>query len=244
MLGVIGVSTAFEYGLKSMYEGTVGRVFEWIGPDSPTPEERVAARVNADYARFIAIRPWYEFGYPAARRALWAASDTVGPGWARRLERRFILTVEFTIKGWYARLIGGGTQTVYAADEDSRWILVAGSADSADVPNVRKVASLDRGYHAVRVPRYAGVRDALLALAATPSMARAVELSGNERVAITGIAPRDWRPSAGLTPIMAYAVPADPARIRVVLDVAVMDLVRLLAEEARRGLRVDHVYDY
>ena len=244
MLGVIGVSTAFEYGLKSIYEGTVGRVFEWLGPGSPTPEERVAARVNADYARFIAIRPWYEFDYPAARRSLWAASDSSGPGWARRLERRFILTVEFTIKAWYARLIGGGTQTVYAADEDLRWILVAGAVDSARVPNVRRIVSLDRGYRAVSVPRYAGVRDALLALAAAPSTVRPVELSGNERVAITGTAPRDWRPSAGLTPIMAYAVPADPTKIRVVLDVAVMDIVRLLTGEAPRGLRVDHVYDY
>ena len=97
MLGVIGTSTALEYGLKSMYEGTVGRLLEWAGPGTMTPEERVAAQVNRDYARFIAIRPWYEFDYAAARRALGTAGREPGEGLARRFERRFILGVEFTV---------------------------------------------------------------------------------------------------------------------------------------------------
>ncbi|MFL5583186.1 MAG: FAD-binding protein [Gemmatimonadaceae bacterium] len=246
MLGVIGTSTALEYGLKSIYEGTVGRLFEWTGPDGMTPEERVAARVNSDYARFIAIRPWYEFDYVAARRALWASADEPGRGLARRLERRAILTLEFTLKGWYARLIGGGTHAAYAPDADARWLLVAGAADSARIPGALRIVPLDRGYRAVLVPRYAGVRDALVALAADPAASRAVELAGNERVAITGTAPLAWRAPAGMTPILAYRVPVDATRMRVVADVPVMDLVRLLAAERARpaGLRVDHVYDY
>ena len=246
MLAVIGTSTALEYGLKALYENTVGRMFEWMGPDAPTPEERVAARVNTDYARFIAIRPWYEFDYPAARRDLWATSDQPGGSALRRLERRVILTVEFTLKGWYARLIGGGTRTVYAPDEETRWLLTAGAADVARVPGVDTTVRLDRGYTALRVPRYAGVRDAVFALAAGPAASRIVELSGNQRVAITGTAPRNWRPPAAMTPILAYEVPIHRDRVRVVAEVPVFELSRLLAAEAKAsdGLRVDHVYDY
>ncbi|HEX5831567.1 MAG TPA: FAD-binding oxidoreductase, partial [Gemmatimonadaceae bacterium] len=73
MLTVIGTSTALEYAVKGLYESTIGRASEWVGPTTATPEERLAAQVNTDYARFIAIRPWYQFDYRRARRALWAA---------------------------------------------------------------------------------------------------------------------------------------------------------------------------
>ena len=246
MLGVIGTSTALEYGLKSMYEGTVGRVFEWTGPSAPTPEEKVAARVNADYARFIAIRPWYEFDYAAARRALSAAADEPGDGAARRLERRTILWFEWWIKGGYAAMIGGGTQAAYAPDEDTRWILAAGEVDSASLPGLAELRRLDRGYTALRVPRYAGTRDALAALARDPSRVRAIETSGNGRIAITGTAPLGWTPPPGIAPVLAYQVPIDPSRMRVLLDVPVPQLLRLLQAQrlAVPGLAVDHVYDY
>jgi hypothetical protein len=245
MLAVIGTSTAFEYGLKSMYEGTVGRFFEWIGPDSLTPEERVAAKVNTDYAKFIAIRPWYEFDYAAARRDLLAAADQDAPGALRRLERRAILAFEFTLKKWYAALIGGGTQAVYAPDEVTRWVLAVGKVDSARTPGLQRRVALYRGYQALAFPRYAGVRDAIVALSAD-SAVRVVELSGNQHVAITGTAPVGWRPPVGLTPIMAYLVPSDRARLRVVANVHAADLLAVLREERRRpdGLRVDHLYDY
>lgn len=246
MLGVIGTSTALEYGLKAMYEGTVGRAFEWLAPAQPTPEERVAARVNADYARFIAVRPWYEFDYPAARRALWAARHEASPGTARRLERRALLTLEWTLKGWYAALIGGGTHAAYAPDEATRWLIVAGAVDSSRVPGLAEVRHLDRGYTALRVPRYAGVRDALRALAAEPGAVRAIELSGNQRVAVAGTVPASWRPPAGVTAILTYRVPTDTARVRALVDVPVTALLGFLHDEgsAPSGLRVDHVYDY
>ena len=246
MLAVIGTSTALEYGLKSLYEGTIGRIFEWMAPPSPTPEERVAARVNSDYAHFIAIRPWYEFDYPAARRALWAARAEAGPGKLRRFERRAIVTVEFTLKGWYARLISGGTRAAYAPDETTRWLVVAGTLDGVRLAECDTSIRLDRGYRALRVPRYAGVRDALLAMADSAASVRAVEISGNRRIAITGTARLSWRPSPSMTPILAYKVPIDRTRMRVLVDVPVTELLRLLLEERQspNGMTVDHIYDY
>ena len=245
MLAVIGTSTAFEYGVKSIYEGTIGRLSEWLGPDGLTPEERVAAKVNSDYARFIAIRPWYEFDYVAARRDLFAAAREDAPGWFRRLERRAILAIEFTVKGWYAALIGGGTHAVYAPDEITRWVLAVGPVDSSRVPGLIRRVPLYRGYQALALPRYAGIRDGLVALSAD-SLLRVVELSGNQHVAITGTAPSDWQPPPGVTPILAYRVPIDSTRIRVIADVVATDLLAILRRERAnpRGLRLDHLYDY
>jgi len=246
MLAVIGTSTALEYGLKALYENSVGRVTEWLAPEGTTPEERVAARVNADYARFIAIRPWYEFDYAGALRALAAAGDAPGAGRVRRAERYAILWLEFQAKRAYATLIGGGTQVAYDADEETRWLLVAGGSPGATPPRTDSVVTLPRGYRALRVPRYAGVLTALRALAADSVPVRLVEIAGNGRVAVTGTAPLGWRPAAAAAPILAYRVPTDPARMRVLVDVPVLELVQFLRVEESRpdGLGIDHLYDY
>jgi hypothetical protein len=243
MLAVIGTSTALEYGLKGIYESTVGRATEWLAPDAPTPEERVAAAVNAEYATFIAIRPWYEFDYARARDRLWAAWDAPGAGAVRRAERQAVLTLEFTVKQGYAALIGGGTHAVYQPDADRRWLVVAGQVDPAALPTLRRRVPLDRGYEALAVPRYGPYRDALLALARDPSAVRVVELSGAGHVAITGTAPRGWRPPAGTALVLATPVIDDPASVRFVLDVRVPELLTVL-HELRAPAAVDHVYDY
>ena len=245
MLAVIGASTALEYGIKSIYEGTIGRLTESLGPGTPTPEERVAASVNAEYARFIAIRPWYEFDYAKARRALSAAGNETGPGGVRRFERRVVLGLEFTLKAWYAALLGGGTQAMYAPDENTRWLLAVGRVDSALVPGVSRRVPLYRGYQAIAVPRYAGVRDAVFALSGD-TLARVVELSGNQHIAISGTAPVGWQPPAGIAPVLAYRVPTDSTRIRVVADVMAPDLLGIVRRQRADsgGLRIDHLYDY
>lgn len=71
MLCVIGVSTAVEYGLKDIYEGTIARLFAPYLPKGGTDEDRYAARVARDYATLITTRGWYEFSYTGALRGLW-----------------------------------------------------------------------------------------------------------------------------------------------------------------------------
>ena len=65
-------------------------------------------------------------------------------------------------------------------------------------------------------------------------------------MAVTGTAPASWQPPVGVTPILAYRVPTDAARIRVLVDVPVTALLGFVNAEdgASDGLRVDHVYDY
>ncbi|MDF1505614.1 FAD-binding oxidoreductase, partial [Roseisolibacter sp. H3M3-2] len=245
MLAVIGTSTAVEYGLKGLYENTVGRLTEALAPAAPTPEERVAAAVNAEYAEFIAVRPWYEYDYARARAQLMAAVREPGPDAAPRVERRLALGLEFLVKQGYAALIGGGTHAVYQPDADRRWIVVAGAADSATraaLPTLRASVPLDRGDRALAAPRYGPYRDALLALARDPAV-RVVELSGAGHVAVTGTAPRGWRPPPGTSLVLATPAIDDPGRVRFLLDVRVPELLAAL-REVRAPAAVDHVYDY
>jgi FAD/FMN-containing dehydrogenase len=253
MLGVIGISTAVEYGLKGLYENTVGRLFELAAPAGGTAEDRYAARVAADYAALITTRGWYEFPFGHALGELWTEVPWGGPGKLRKWERRFALSAEYGVKAVYAALIGLGTGAAYSPDKDLRYLVAVGwPPRSGSAAALRPVARLDRGYTLLSVRRYAPFRDALLALAERADEVRLAELSGSELVTLTGTAPAGWRSPARSTPVVAYATPADRSRVRVLLAVSARDLLDVLRELRREaslpspsgGFVVDHVYDY
>ena len=69
---VLGASTTVEYGMKGLYEHTVGRLAEATRTGSAlTPEERFAAKVAQDYVDFIRIDPWYLFDFKSRLTQLW-----------------------------------------------------------------------------------------------------------------------------------------------------------------------------
>ena len=272
MLNVIGVSTAIEYGIKGVYEGTVGRCFELFMPEGGTAEDKYAAVVARDYAKLITTRGWYEFSFTNALGKLWSDVPMTGPGFLRKWERRFALSAEYAIKALYASVIGAGTAAGYTPDQFTRYAVVAGWNDSlgvgntASVPNTanldeavastnsasvlsdarfRTVMSLDRGYTLVAVNRYDPYRDALLALSDHSNRVRLAEISGAEFVTVSGTAPKSWQlpPRTGL--VVAYAMPDDPSRTRMLLRVHVRDVLDVLAPLRNEGeFRVEHIYDY
>ncbi|MEO7362611.1 MAG: hypothetical protein ABI120_19930, partial [Gemmatimonadaceae bacterium] len=272
MLNVIGVSTAIEYGLKGIYEGTLGRVFEPWGTDGGTDEDKYAAKVARDYATLITTRGWYEFSFGGALRGLWRDVPMSGPGILRKWERRFALSSEYLIKAAYATVIGAGTSAGYTPDVLTRYAVVAGWDDSlATVPvaagtgdtlhttlrtdtlpeeqtltsRFRKVMSLDRGYTLVAVNRYNPYRDALLELSNHANRIRLAEIAGAAVVTLSGTAPKTWRANPRTSVVVAYTTPDDSTRTRMLLKVQARDLLDVLARMRRDGqFRVDHIYDY
>jgi hypothetical protein len=144
MLGVIGVSTAIEYGLKGLYENTIGRLSELNFPDGGTAEDKYG-KVARDYATLIATKGWYEFGFMNAFKGLWTQVPMTGPGMFRKWERRFALSAEYLVKAMYASVIGAGTAAGYTPDELTRYALAVGWSDSLAASD-----SLHAGFHAVR----------------------------------------------------------------------------------------------
>ena len=253
MLGVIGLSTALEYGLKGLYENTIGRLFELDRPMGGTAEEKYAAAVADAYAKLIVEKGWYEFGFARALGHLWTDVPLFGPGLLRKWERRAALSGEYAIKAVYATIIGIGTSSAYEADVLPRYVVAAGWSDSlaqrgeagdSALRAMHRVEWLDRGYALLTVPRYTPFRDALLALSMHSDRVRVAEISGNRVVTFTGTAPRAWTIPSRATEVVGYAAPTDPRRVRVVLAVDARDLLDVLAVARRNGLLVDHIYDY
>lgn len=250
MLAVIGTSTALEYGIKAAYENTIGRLTEFAMPSGGTAEDRYAAKVAGDYGRLIHVKGWYEFSFANALRGLWTDVPLGGPGLVRKLERRAVLSAEYGIKAVYATLIGVGTQAGYVRDRPGRYVVAAGWSDSlalADsaLAGVRRTATLDRGYALLAMPRYDPYRDALTAMGRHATTLRLAEASGCEMITLVASVPGGWTAPVGAVPVLAYAIPVDPQRTRVLLRAQVRDLLDVLgAMRATPGVRVEHVYDY
>jgi hypothetical protein len=250
MLGVIGTSTAIEYGLKGLYENTIGRLSELNFPDGGTAEDKYAAQVARDYAMLIATKGWYEFGFMDALEGLWTQVPMTGPGFFRKWERRFALSAEYLVKAAYASVIGAGTAAGYAPDETTRYALAVGWSDSlaaadSSHPGFRAVKQLDRGYTLLAVPRYDPYRDALLALSDHADRVRLAEIDGNEVVTVSGTAPVAWKTPARTSVVVAYRQPDEPVRTRMLLRVQARDLLDVLHGLRAGGqFRVEHIYDY
>lgn len=247
LLSVIGMSTAIEYGFKEVYESTVGRLAELNMPPGGTAEDRYAAQVAADYVELISRRGWYEFDFAGVLRDLWTKVPLGGPGIVRKWERRLALSAEYGIKAAYAALIGFGTKSAYTADEIQRGIVAVGWSDSiaASAPQLKAGANLDRGYTLLTVPRYTSFRDALIALSNRSSDVRLAELCGSEIVTISGTAPQDWLAPARTGVVIAYAVPVEPTRNRMLLRAGARDLLDVIHGLRREGkFKIEHIYDY
>jgi hypothetical protein len=71
------------------------------------------------------------------------------------------------------------------------------------------------------------------------------EFNGNGQLALTGVSACDRRPPAGTIAVVAYRVPADRMRCRVLLQVPVRELLSVVNQlEGGGGFVLDHVYDY
>ncbi|MBV9879117.1 MAG: FAD-binding oxidoreductase [Gemmatirosa sp.] len=250
MLGVIGTSTAVEYGLKAAYENTIGRLSELAMPRGGTAEDRYAARVAADYGRLIHDRGWYEFCFSCALAGLWQDVTLHGAGMPRKIERRAILSAEYAIKAVYATLIGLGTRAGYDPDAKTRGLVVVGWSDAlaAREPALRAIGRgvpLGRGYTLVELPRYDAYGAALVALGRHAPEVRIAEASGCDVITAVATVPAGWRAPAAARAVVAYADPAATARTRVLLRVPVRDLLDVLGAMGRdRRVRIEHVYDY
>ena len=250
MLNVIGVSTAIEYGLKGLYENTIGRLSELNMPAAGTAEDRYAAKVARDYAKLITTKGWYEFRFIDAFRGLWTEVPLAGPGFLRKWERRFALSAEYLVKAAYASLIGAGTAAGYAPDELTRHVVAVGWSEALDASlagnaHFAKVRELDRGYSLLSVGRYDPYRDALLALSEHADCVRIAEISGSEVVTIAGTAPVAWQTPRRTSLVVAYRQPDDASRTRMLLEVRARDLLDVLkVMRAEKAFVVEHIYDY
>ena len=245
-VSVIGASTTVEYGMKGLYEHTVGRLTEaTCTGHGLTPEERFAAKVAQDYVDFIRVEPWYEYSFLRALKKLWAETEFFGPNLARKWERKLILSAEYLVKAQYATLIKLGTKAAYG-DADADMLVVAENVTAAALAGESKVKVLktfDDGSALLSLPRYEEFREAVLRLTGRGVAFR--EIAGNGQILLTCVVPSQLRfEPAGGRVLFARPILTEPARKRIGIAAEVSSLHRVLRQLADADVEVEHIYDY
>lgn len=247
MVMVIGTSTTVEYGLKGLYEHTMGRLAEATKSAEQVPEEVFAAKLAQAYVDFIRVDPWYKFDFWSELKSLWTNVPLTGSNMIRKWERRFALTTELLVKEGYARLIKLGTQSLYDAPKPVTAVVLSriptkGMSEHPDFA----VHGEPRGDGVVlaTVPRYEGFTTYGRWLAAQGI--DFVEIAGNRSdVVVSVLVPDEWAP-ANVRVLFEQPILTRPGRKRVVLAIPVDHLAAELRREESLGFQVsiEHIYDF
>ena len=243
MLRVIGASTTFEYVLKGAYETTLGRFTRWTASGEDTEEDLLIQRAHRAYADFIFDAAWYRYDFGHYLDELWGETPLFGAHFIRKLERRLFFTVEYGGKAIYAKVIGFASRTAYGVKDDHIFFTVTAPTDHAPNPPGVETIQADGPVRIATSLRWGPFTEAAAALSA--SGFDFADVSGNRRIVVTVVGPRDNEPHAdGIAELFESRVLSDPNLERHVLLVETRTLSQLLRALPESGARLEHVYDY
>lgn len=243
MICVIATSTTVEYGLRSIYENTVGRVSLAASSGGLTEEDRYGAAVAQDYVDFIRKEPWYLYDFYSKLKGLWSTTPAFGQGMVRKWERRYALTTEYAIKAVYAKLIELATRSAYEPALMTTRVVVE-DVPKAIPANTKIVRELGDGRAIMDLPRYFDFRIAATQLA--NSGGKLVDIAGNDSVILVSILANDEASftTTGSRILFEQPMITIPGKKRVALVLPVSELSSFLSRALEQGLAVEHVYDY
>ena len=244
-LGFIGVSFTAENMLKGAYEGTIGRLTEWISSDTPTEEEIYAAQVAKEYGEFMHLTPWYFFPFREKFLGLWNETSLWGPDPLRKWERKIALSIEYGGKVVYAVFTNFGAQATYGgADVEKIYAVTTGITDDMLGKDLEVVEKIGDTRQLTRITRFEYFSDTVPGL--TERDVQFVEIAGNDEILFTLIGSQD----ANYTfehgeYLFDLPILTQPGLTRVAIKVPVADIGSFLQELKGRGdIQFEHMYDY
>lgn len=243
MLVVIGTSHTLEHVIEWAYEHSLGLATSLIAGE-PVAEDRMRARVAAEYAAFLDQVPWYRFDYSGKRRALWAQPAAPGIGAIRSWERRLGLGLAYTVKQAYADLISAGLSATSDPALLDIHVWAKGSVGPSLFGEPDSALELDFGENgAIFVTkRYQAFTDLVPRL--VDDGVRFVEIGGNDLILVTFLSTDPVAAPAGSANLFAYAIPAEDRRWRTGIVVPVYRLHEVIPALAEADATLEHVYDY
>lgn len=242
MLAVIGGSTSVEYIIRGLYEGTVGRVTEWVS-GFQTQEDQYAAQVAYEYGAFIPNDPWYAFPFGAKLKGLWKETDLFGKDIVRKWERKFILSAEYGVKAVYAGIIRKGSAAVYGAPPALNYVWIENTpATVFDNPKVVKVKELGPKAFIATLPHYQGFTDHAPSLVKSGATFRSV--SKNNEIVLSVLVPKEWNYTGEGKVMFEVPILTRKEEKRLVIQTPVSKLSSVISHLEANKLKLEHIYDY
>ncbi len=243
MLYIIGVSFTGEMAVKGAYETTIGRMTAWLRGPERTADDNFALKTADDYAAFLRQTPWYEFPFWTVLKAYWTTSGQGASSHVRTAERRFALSMEYGVKGLYARVIGA---MAAAAPARLTIVSVVTGVSRQQLENDRDVKILREIPEGIitETPRYRAYTEFLQRVAVAGGTIR--EIAGNDRIFVTVTGEprqRDWTQHRA-NPMFMVPLQGRPGVERLGLELPVADLAAFMRAAPALGLAFEHAYDY
>jgi hypothetical protein len=245
MIKVIGYSATFEYGVKSLYENTIGRLSDLGDHGTLTEEDTFYSKYTQEYVDFIRVRPWYEFNFITQLPKLWKISFFARHP-IRKIERKSFLTADILFKTIYGGLIKIGTRTAYDVALPNTVVLV----DRLPLTGLEELPQLERrkvyadSSVLISIPRYEEFKPYVTKLALQGVAFK--EVAGNSAAIFLTV----WIPSENtLTTeneqlVFTQIISSQPTMKRIGLAVRVKDLNKLLVRLHNNHIEVEHIFDF
>ena len=244
-LAFIGISFTAENMLKGAYEGTVGRITDWISSDVPTEEEVYAARVAQEYGEFMHVTPWYFFPFREKLQGLWNETSMWGPDPLRKWERKLALTVEYGGKLLYSSITNLGAQATYGgADVEKIYAVTEGVTGDMVSQDLEVVQEIEGERQLIRITRFEYFSDTVPGL--LERGVRFDEVAGNDEILFTLLGPQeaDYNFEHGEY-LFDLPILTQPGQTRAALKVRVADMGPFFEElKGREEIQFEHMYDY
>lgn len=249
MLIVIGTSLSAEYAIKSIYENTIGRLSEWSSSHQQVDEDHYAAKIAQEYADFIPYRPWFEFSFLQSLTGLWKDTSFAGSHMPRKLERKFNLSLEYSVKSVYASLIAKGSNAAYGTANQDTYVWIKNVPDNVftteykNGTKVRMIRKINDKEYIAAIPHEQSFTDIVPSLA--KEGVKFEDIAGNSTILVTAVVPQEWAFQLNEGSILFnMEILTQPDKKRIAISVPVSQLSDLLLELLNNGATIEHVYDY
>ena len=244
-LAFIGLSFTAENMLKGAYEGTIGKLTDWISSDTPTEEEIYAAQVAQEYGQFMHTVPWYFFPFREKLQGLWSETGLWGPDPVRKWERKLALTLEYGGKSLFSSFTNFGAQATYGgADVEKIYAVTEGLTDDMRSRDLEVVQEIDGARQLIRVTRFEYFSNTVPGL--LERGVKLIEVAGNDEILITllGAQDADYNFEHGEY-LFGLPILTQPGQTRAAIKVGLADLPAFFEElKSREGIQFEHMYDY
>ena len=240
---LIGINLTIEYGIKSAYENTIGRVTQSIAGSDTEADRFIAASWNR-YAATMYQTTWYHYPYFADLRGIWQETALFNRQFVRNAERKIALSVSYLLKGSYAQL-----WLLTAEEKENQTFSIVHAANRAMLNDegIKIPRELSGDRFLIETERYAGFKNALEKLLSRN--VTFVEIMGHDTIALAYLA-KDSAPPFS-SPTLAATIDTrelfyhpEGFKHRITLEARVEHLADTLRLITGSGGQFEMIYDF
>jgi FAD/FMN-containing dehydrogenase len=249
MVYTIGSSFTIEYGIKYIYENTVGSFTDFINGHN-TEADKFIAQSWDNFAKLTYTNPWYEYHYFQDIKNIWAQTSFFERGFIRSIERKISFTISYFVKAIYAKILGSFSHLTFGIEENKTLSIVK-VLDKSILENTDKVKILEdlgENVYLIETERYKAFSDKFLELVEKGVIF--IEIMNHDTVALSYISENETEPfiyDENVEVLYKNKLSGNiqnESKSRVILKVKVAKLNEVINILKNKNDKFEMIYDY